>query len=760
MNAVGAALRSWHVPLWPAAALAATAIVYTRGWRVLRRQMPQRFGWARPAAFLGGLGAVGLAVGSPLDAFAGLLLTVHMAQHLLLLMIAPPLLWLGAPAVPLMRGLPQRFAKSALGPFLAWPRLQRTVRGLAHPVVSWSAFALAVIVWHLPGPYQLALRSPGWHQVEHAAFLGAGLLFWWPVVQPWPSQPVWPRWAMIPYLVLADVLNTILAAFLVFSERVVYPIYATAPGLWGVAPLDDQTTAGALMWVPGSIAFLLPVILIAHELLSGRTVHPSAPPADTVTTHLAARPRRRPFDLLRVPVAGAMLRWRYGRRALQVAMLALAGALIVDGFRGPQMAPMNLAGVLPWTYWRGFTVLALLVGGNFFCMACPFMLPRELAKRWLPAQRAWPRGLRSKWPAAALLVLYLWAYEAFGLWASPSATAAIALAYFAAAFAVDGLFRGASFCKYLCPIGQFNFIQSIASPLTVRVRRAEVCRTCATHDCLRGNARQRGCELDLFQPEKRGNLDCTFCLDCVAACPHDNVGILAAAPARDLARDPYRSSLRRLSERPDIAALALVTVFGAFANAAGMVEPVQAWERTTAARFGVASTLPILTAALALAVLAAPALTSAAAAWTAQRLSSSTASVRSIACRFAFAFVPLGLGMWTAHFLFHLLTGAGALRPVVQRVASELSGAVLGAPAWAASAPAAAPDSITALELLLLDIGLLASLYTGWRIAAHDRGRGARAVAMLLPWALLMVVLWTAGVWIVFQPMEMRGMVH
>jgi len=339
------------------------------------------------------------------------------------------------------------------------------------------------------------------------------------------------------------------------------------------------------------------------------------------------------------------------------------------------------------------------------------------------------------------------------------------IAYFAAILAVDLLFKHAAFCKFVCPIGQFNFVASTISPLEIRAADASTCASCATKDCIRGRrdedvVRQRGCELALFLPEKRGNLDCTFCLDCVAACPHDNVGILAAAPARDLARDPYRSSLRRLSERPDIAVLALVTVFGAFANAAGMVEPVQAWERTTAARFGVASTLPILTAALALAVLAAPALTSAAAAWTAQRLSSSTASVRSIACRFAFAFVPLGLGMWTAHFLFHLLTGAGALRPVVQRVASELSGAVLGAPAWAASAPAAAPDSITALELLLLDIGLLASLYTGWRIAAHDRGRGARAVAMLLPWALLMVVLWTAGVWIVFQPMEMRGMVH
>ena len=96
-----------------------TAIVYARGWRALHAQMPQRFTPARLAAFVAGLAAVFVAVASPLDAFAALLLQVHMAQHLLLMMVAPPLLWLGAPATPLLRGLPQAIAKAWLGPFLA-----------------------------------------------------------------------------------------------------------------------------------------------------------------------------------------------------------------------------------------------------------------------------------------------------------------------------------------------------------------------------------------------------------------------------------------------------------------------------------------------------------------------------------------------------------------------------------------------------------------------------------------------------------------
>jgi cytochrome c oxidase assembly factor CtaG len=771
MDPFTAVLRSWQIPHGLTAALLVTALVYARGWAVLRRQMPDRFGVARLAAFAAGLLAIFVAVASPLDAFAGLLLQVHMAQHALLTMIAPPLLWLAAPATPLLRGLPQRLAKSALGPFLAWPPLQRAARWLGHPLVSWTTFTATVVIWHVPGPYQLALRSSGWHQAEHLAFLAAGLLFWWPVVQPWPSRPVWPRWTMIPYLLLADVQNTILSAFFTFSERVLYPAYTAAPRLWAITPLEDQATAGALMWVLGAVVFVVPIGLIVVELLGGRAVRPSAPLRGTPTAAHPSTATRRPFDLLTVPGVGSLLRWRHGRRALQLIMLGLALAVILDGFRGPQMSPMNLAGVLPWTYWRGLVVLALLAGGNFFCMACPFMLPRELAKRLLPARRAWPRWLRTKWLAAALLVAYLWAYEALAPWDSPWWTAAIAVGYFAAAFAIDGLFRGASFCKYVCPIGQFNFVQSLASPLTVRPRALDVCRSCTTHDCIRGNARHRGCELELFQPEKRGNLDCTFCLDCVAACPHDNVGILAAAPARDLARDPYRSSLRRLSERPDVAALALVTVFGAFANAAGMIEPVGAWERSATLRLGLTSTLPLFTLGLALAVVAAPAATTATAAWTAVRLGGrppaslrrgppARGSIRANACRFSLALVPLGLAMWAAHFLFHLLAGAASLLPVLQRVAAAIGGTRWTAPTWAAAQPAVSVAQLIALQLLLLDLGLLVSLYTGWRIAARERGRGARAVGMLLPWAVLMLGLWLAGAWIVFQPMAMRGMAH
>ena len=753
---IAAALGSWNFPPWFMVGLLLSLATYARGWRQLRRQMPQRFAGWRLAAFAGGLATIVVAIASPLDAFGGLLLQVHMTQHLLLMMVAPPLVWLAAPAAPLLRGLPRGVVKHGLAPFLVWPALYRFGRRLTHPVVCWLSFVVATWAWHIPALYELALRAPAWHQVEHVCFLLTALLFWWPVIQPWPSTPIWPRWAMVPYLLLADIQNTMFSALFTFSERLLYPAYATIPRLWGVSALDDQATAGAIMWVPGSVAFLIPLGWVIVEWLGAPTSVRAQPSAASIALS-AGSTRWRRWDLLDVPVVGLVIRWRHLRRVLQIIILVLAAAVVADGLMGPQIAPMNLAGVLPWTYWRGLSVIALLVAGNMFCMACPFMLPRDLGRRLLPARWRWPQPLRSKWLAVGLLLLYLWAYETFSLWDSPWWTAWIIIGYFTGAFTIDGFFRGASFCKYVCPIGQFNFVQSLVSPLEVRVRDTDVCRRCTTYDCIRGNEQQRGCELQLFQPKKVGNLDCTFCLDCVHACPHTNVGILAVIPGSDLHRDSYRSSLRRLSRRPDVAALVLVLVFGAFANAGAMVEPVLRWQQWVATQAGVRPMLPI-TVGLLLFLAIVPVFTAALCGWIGRALSGTGTPARELMCRFALSLVPLGLAMWAAHFTFHLFTGVGTVVPIVQRVFADRGSPFLGEPMWALSASATPQNWLLSWQLLLLGVGLLLTLYVDWRIASNCVHRTTSALGLMMPWAGLAVALYVAGVCIISQPMQMRGM--
>jgi polyferredoxin len=458
---------------------------------------------------------------------------------------------------------------------------------------------------------------------------------------------------------------------------------------------------------------------------------------------------------------------------MQLPLVVLAAVVIVDGLRGPQVGPMNLAGVLPWIHWRGLLVLSLLAVGNVFCMACPFLVPRTLARGWLPRGPSWPRWLRSKWLAVALLALFLWAYEAFSLWDSPWWTAWLALAYFALAFVIDGIFRGATFCKYLCPIGQFNFVQSLVSPLEVTVRDPVVCASCRTKDCIRGRpphptlsprggeGRARGglpgCELHLFLPRKVGNMDCTACLDCVHACPHDNVGMIVRPPGAELWNDRQRSGIGRFSRRPDIAALVVVLVFGAFANAAGMVGPALAWRERLTSLLGQPSPLLITSLSYMVGLLVLPLLAVGGAAVLSRRWGQLADTRFQVAVRYSYALVPLGLSMWLAHYSYHLVTSYDMVIPTAQRFVAGLGWPGLGRPHWVAACCRPGADWLPHFEVLVLDLGLLLSLYAAYRIALAQSPRLPQAFRVLAPWAVMIIVLFAAGIWVVFQPMEMRG---
>jgi ferredoxin len=463
--------------------------------------------------------------------------------------------------------------------------------------------------------------------------------------------------------------------------------------------------------------------------------------------------------LLAIPILGRLLRSRSGRKIMQVAMLVLALGVVADGVLGPQVSPVNLAGVLPWIYWRAFVVVALLAAGNFFCMACPFTLPRELGRRAALRLRPWPRALRSKWFAIGLLLLFFVGYEAFGLWDKPIWTAWLIINYFLVAFAIDALFQGASFCKYVCPIGQFQFIASLVSPFEVKVRSADTCARCNTHDCLRGNERQRGCQLDLFLPRKSGNLDCTFCLDCVRACPHDNVGLIATAPGMTLVSDPQRSSLGRLSRRLDLAVLALVFVFAAFVNAAFMTAPVASWRDDLAARCGPVLRQGMTSVLLFIALFLVPAAIALSAARASRILSAIPVSARELLCRFSLCLVPLGAAMWAAHFLFHLNAGWASGWTALQRATQDAGWHLFKSSGTEAFTPVLGADAMLVIQTVALDAGLLVALYLGWRLARLYAPRLREAWRLLAPWAGVAMALYAFGVWVFLQPMQMRGMI-
>ncbi len=771
------------IPRWATFALVLTLVVYLRGWRALRSTRPDQIEPWRAACFAAGILAVFVAIASPLDALSGVLLTAHMVQHLLLMSIAPPLLVLGSPMVPMLRGLPRSWVREGLGPFFSLRPVHALQRLFGSRAFAWLLMNATFLSWHAPPAYELALRSPSWHEVEHACFLLTSVLFWWHIVAPWPTTYKASRWLLLPFLLTADFVNTGLSAALSFSGRAIYPAYAAVPRFFGMSVLDDQVAAGSLMWVVGSISFLGAAMLITVNLLSHRGERRRVR-MDGARSRLAelrraeARPVRvrrslLPFDLLRFKPIGAFLRSRYGRQSLQAASLLIAAGVIVDGLFGHQMGSMNLAGIIPWTYARGLFVLALLLVGNLFCMSCPFTLPREAAK-WLlrrlgVKQLPWPRALRNKWLPVLLLAVFFWGYEALDLWNSPARTAALLLAYFGTTFAVDTVFRDASFCKYVCPLGQFNFVSSLLSPVGVAPRSLETCGSCATRDCIAGHEAprpQRGCELHLFLPEKQGNLDCTLCMDCVKACPHDNVGLWVQPPALELVQlsvsDPQRSAVGRYSQRFDVAVLAAVVIAAAFSSAAVMVASVATvLDRVGARLSGVVSQTTGLLLAAAVPALLLGLLS------VAIRPLRREGRIAGEVPRWVLALLPLGMGMWAAHLSFHLATAWDSLLPGLLQAGHDLARAGivlrgLPAPDWMAERSLLGPGSLLGLQLGLLDLGLLGALYLGWRMAGggakRTAGVGRRALA-LLPWASVASSLYAAGVWTLLQPMQMRGMV-
>ncbi len=264
------ALVSWTLPVPLTIAMILAAFPYLRGWIHLRSVSVHAIPAWRACSFVLGLFLIWLAVGSPLSTFDEELLTIHMLQHLLLMTFAPPLILLGAPVMPFLHGLPRQFVQSVVGPLFRCSPLQWIGRVISRPVFCWLAAAAALVGWHIPAAFTLGLQSESWHIVEHACFLGSGFLFWWPVVQPWPSVPRWPRWSMLVYLFLAALPCDILSAFLVFCDRVVYTVYLSTPKHFGISALADQQCAGALMWTCVTIVYLLAAAILTILLLSER----------------------------------------------------------------------------------------------------------------------------------------------------------------------------------------------------------------------------------------------------------------------------------------------------------------------------------------------------------------------------------------------------------------------------------------------------------------------------------------------------------
>lgn len=493
------------------------------------------------------------------------------------------------------------------------------------------------------------------------------------------------------------------------------------------------------------------------------------------------------FDLLRLPGLRRLLRWRHARLLFQVPLLLLALFVVVDGLTGRQLAPRNVATNAVWLQYRGLVVLALVFVGNAFCAACPLMLtrgPSRALKRLVGGDLRWPPALRSKWLVIGLLFAFFLAYEAFDLWASPWLTAWLVIGYFVAALAVDTLFPAGTFCRHVCPLGTFNFALAHTSPTVVGPVDPDVCARCVGKPCLHGRvsddraaraaweerglpvegARRAafvpidevvhangrgsfpGCETGLFVPTVRSTMDCTLCMNCVRACPYDNVALRLRSPLGEATRGGWE---RRGAVA--LGALAIALLWWGMLNAGAMIGPFFAAADGVAALLGTRSETLVLLVLFG-GVTAVGATATLGALWAADVLGGARAGPLRALRRWASVAMVLAIGMWTAHYLFHFLTGAAAVVPTFQHFFEYRGFAV--ETNWRLS------QLVPTRWLFFVSSGIV-SLYTigalvvTARVALRDFGR--RGVLAMWPVGAFVLAVAVLQVLLMAQPMEMRG---
>lgn len=409
----------------------------------------------------------------------------------------------------------------------------------------------------------------------------------------------------------------------------------------------------------------------------------------------------------------------------QFLLLVATVLLIAEGLWGNPFAPKNLATQFVWVHYRGILVFILLLLGNYFCMSCPFIFVRNALRVFHSPKRLWPKKLQNKWLGTFLLVAFLFAYEYFHLWSSPALTAWIIIIYFLVAVFVDLTFKKASFCKYLCPIGQFNFISSTMSPATVKAKNLSVCESCTTYECLKGVEKdgeilKRGCETFLFIPKKNGNLDCTFCMDCVAACPYDNVKVEMVINGEELQEDSPRAGIGSLTKRLDFLLLIVVFTFGALLNAFAMTGPAYDLTTTLSDVTGIQNNFVLLLSLFVTFLIFLPLLL-----------------ISKKDYKLITTLLPIGFFIWVSHYSFHLLTGLFAFVPLLFKI--QLSNSMMGMPT----------HIVTPIQYGFLLLGFLGSMTLVWTGKNEKRAK--------VKWSATHLAIFLFALWVMSLPMEMRG---
>jgi polyferredoxin len=466
------------------------------------------------------------------------------------------------------------------------------------------------------------------------------------------------------------------------------------------------------------------------------------------------------FNFLDIPWIKKVLTWNYLQPFFQVPLLLMFAVLVFLAFFDIQDGGKNLSTKLIWTIWWAGIIFTFVLVGRLWCFMCPLGAVSEWISRAVKATRSFPTGLRNVWIANLLFITLTWLDITLGVVGIPLLTGALFLLITVTAVVISLFYERRTFCRYLCPIGGIIGIYSLFSAVELRSKDCTVCKSHNKKECYIGNEKGRGCPMFELVPTMDSNNACNFCGECIKSCSKNNISLRF----RTFFKDAWTTSRYSLDE----AALAVVLVGVSIFVTGDMLEPWEGW--ITAAKALVPAELlgieydytieviakSVLYVLFSLIIIPGAMLVAAAFSNRLAGPGNHKGLIKTFTI-FGYMFIPIGLSLHLAHNAGHLLNESGGAVPAVQRFINIYTPFSAGEPDWLLAAePLIDASFLYWIQMALLLVFYVFSLYAGYRISLNNYKGDSVAFRALLPMVMLSLVLVTLNVYLLNLPMAPR----
>ena len=493
------------------------------------------------------------------------------------------------------------------------------------------------------------------------------------------------------------------------------------------------------------------ILLLSFGIIEWREAHAKSGAAED-----ANRPKTPParIDLLKMSWLRRLLKSQFTRPLAQIAITTFFLIIIATGLFGNQLSSKNVAPLLTWTIWWGGLVMLILYAGKVWCYACPWDAIAEWSeglrifgkrKEGLSLKLKWPRFMRNIWPATVLFIGLTWIELCFDVTINPRATAYLALTILALAFVSAFVFDRKSFCRYGCLVGRISGLYALFSPVEIRARDQEKCRSCKTISCYKGNEHGAPCPTFQNVAQMDQNTYCIMCMECVKTCEKGNIALNLRPWGEDLAHHH-----RPRSDEAYLALLMLSLTGFHGLTMTGAWQQIVDWISQTAglgesAAFTVGMTALMVAPALLYGALVAVSR------WAARE---PTVTYRQYFIRYAYALLPIALFYHLAHNSEHLLMeGQKVIALLSDPLGQEWN--ILGTTDWSLE-PLINLPTLWIIQVLFVLIGHVFSLWTARRAAGALFSDSKAALRSQIPMLIAMILFSLMSLWLLKQPMEMR----